>query len=646
MAIFSSSDNVFQRHTSSNVRPQPMHTASPKAVALQMPMQGESVRLRLPAMFMGEILMYREDFHQTKTNVAHMKRSGIRDFFTSHFASCGSHDKVISFFQVDKEVIKLSLVHWKADMKLKRIFSPLIILLISINGMIGSAWLFGPYFAAKTAGPAALVSWLVGGGLVLIVAFTFAELSTMFPVAGGIARIPQYSHGMATGFMMSWIAWLSCVAMPPIEVLATLQYTSFFFPRLTCLHGNQHVLTHEGLVGAALLMFFLSWLNIASVKHLVRSNVLMTVFKIGIILVIAITLIAVGFHGKNFFAYGGFAPSGWHGIVSAVSMGGIAFAFTGFRHGVELAAETKNPKQAIPLAIIGSIVFCLLLYWLLQLAFIGALHSPSLSKGWAQLAYQGDIGPFSGIAALLGLGWLSWMIYANAVISPLGGALVYVTSTSRIVYGMSKNAYFPAFFMRLNKKAIPVWCIALNGLTGFVLFFVLSGWQSMINFLVSAVVISYGTGPISLITLRYQMPNANRPFKLPQGILLSTLAFYVCNLMVFWCGWESIKKLFAAILIGILFFIVFQKTKQQRLREIHLKYSLWLIIYLGGLTLISYLGSMGGGMGIIPFGWDFIVIALFSLVSLYLAVKSRLPQISAQTHQANTLDSVDSEASA
>ena len=80
-------------------------------------------------------------------------------------------------------------------MKLKRIFSPLIILLISINGMMGSAWSFGPYFGVKTAGPAALISWLVGGELLLIVAFTFAELSTMFPVAGGIARIPQYSHG-------------------------------------------------------------------------------------------------------------------------------------------------------------------------------------------------------------------------------------------------------------------------------------------------------------------------------------------------------------------------------------------------------------------------------------------------------------------
>nr|WP_280123873.1 hypothetical protein [Coxiella endosymbiont of Ornithodoros amblus] len=70
---------------------------------------------------MGEILMYLEDFRQTKANVACMKRSGIRDFI------------------------------------------PLIILLISINGMIGSARLFSPYFAAKTAGPAALVSCLVAG---------------------------------------------------------------------------------------------------------------------------------------------------------------------------------------------------------------------------------------------------------------------------------------------------------------------------------------------------------------------------------------------------------------------------------------------------------------------------------------------------
>ncbi|WP_267256372.1 hypothetical protein [Coxiella endosymbiont of Ornithodoros maritimus] len=58
--------------------------------------------------------------------------------------------------------------------------------------------------------------------------------------------------------------------MPPIEVPATLQYSSFFFPHLTYLHGNQHVLTHEGLVGATLLMFFLSCLNIVSVNHFVR----------------------------------------------------------------------------------------------------------------------------------------------------------------------------------------------------------------------------------------------------------------------------------------------------------------------------------------------------------------------------------------
>ncbi|WP_267256369.1 hypothetical protein [Coxiella endosymbiont of Ornithodoros maritimus] len=62
--------------------------------------------------------------------------------------------------------------------------------------------------------------------------------------------------------------------------------------------------------------------------------------------------------------------------------------------------------------------------------------------------------------------------------------------------------------------------------------------------------------------------------------------------------------------------------------------------------MISYLVSVGGGIAIIPFGWDFIVIALFSLIALYLALKSCPPEISTQKHQANTLESVYSESAA
>ena len=67
--------------------------------------------------------------------------------------------------------------------------------MLSINGMVGSAWLFAPLYAAKIAGSGALIAWLIGGGATVLIALTFAELSVLMPVAGGTAQIPQLSHG-------------------------------------------------------------------------------------------------------------------------------------------------------------------------------------------------------------------------------------------------------------------------------------------------------------------------------------------------------------------------------------------------------------------------------------------------------------------
>src|SRR3990167_1713403 len=101
---------------------------------------------------------------------------------------------------------------------LRRRFSPLMLLLISINGTVGSAWLFAPLYAAKLAGSAAIYAWLIGGAMSVIIALTFSELSVLLPIAGGTTRLSQLSHGGVTAFFMSWVAWLSSVTMPPLEV--------------------------------------------------------------------------------------------------------------------------------------------------------------------------------------------------------------------------------------------------------------------------------------------------------------------------------------------------------------------------------------------------------------------------------------------
>ena len=127
-------------------------------------------------------------------------------------------------------------------------------------------------------------------------------------------------------------------------------------------------------------------------------------------------------------------------------------AFNGFKSGVELAGEAKKLAIAIPLSTAGSVLTCLLLYLGLQLSFIGALNPALIKNGWQSINFTGDVGPFVGLAAALGLFWLLKLIYVNAVISPLGAGLIYVTSTARIIYAMSKIGYVPAFISRLNAQ--------------------------------------------------------------------------------------------------------------------------------------------------------------------------------------------------
>ena len=91
-------------------------------------------------------------------------------------------------------------------MQVERQVSRLALLCISVGAMIGSGWLFGPLYAAQIAGPAAVLSWVLGGSLVIVIALSFAELSAMLPVTGGLARFPQFTHGAMVSYMMTWVA--------------------------------------------------------------------------------------------------------------------------------------------------------------------------------------------------------------------------------------------------------------------------------------------------------------------------------------------------------------------------------------------------------------------------------------------------------
>ena len=107
-----------------------------------------------------------------------------------------------------------------------RVIGPIGLTFVAVGGVVGSGWLFGPLFAARVAGPASIVAWLLGGAMVLVTALPFAEVAAMLPVVGGLGRLPQFSHGSVVGMFIGWVAWIGYVTAAPIEVQALLEYAS------------------------------------------------------------------------------------------------------------------------------------------------------------------------------------------------------------------------------------------------------------------------------------------------------------------------------------------------------------------------------------------------------------------------------------
>lgn len=499
----------------------------------------------------------------------------------------------------------------------------------SEGSIIGSGWLFGAQGALSTAGPAAIISWVIGGTAILILALVHAELGGMYPVSGGTARFPHYAFGGAAGASFGWFSWLQAATVAPIEVLAMItygQHYSFASGWLKTKNG-QHILTASGIVVAVLLMAAITAINFLSIRLLARTNSTATWWKVGIPLLTIFALAVVQFHGSNFTAADGFNPYGAKGILSAVSTSGIIFALLGFEQADQLAGESSNPRRDIPRAVIGSIVIGAVIYILLQIVFIAALPKDQIQGTWAHAAYTTMTGPFAQVATLLSMGWLATILYIDAVVSPGGTGLIYITGSSRVSYGLSRNGYVPSVFERTNKRGVPWVGLITAFVIGCICFLPFPSWRSLVGLITSASVLMYAGAPLSLGVFRRRLPDAHRPYRLPGATWLSPLAFVVANLLILWSGWMTDWKLGVAILLGYVILIGNRVFKLNPIMpQLDLRAAQWLPAYLVGMGLIVYLSDFGPlKHPWFPLWWDIVVTAVFSLIIYFWALAVALP---------------------
>lgn len=492
--------------------------------------------------------------------------------------------------------------------------------------MIGSGWLFGSLYAAKAAGPAALLAWVIAAVCALLIAFVYAELGSALPCAGGLSRYPNLTHGHFSGIAFSWIAFLAYVTIAPIEVQAVLEYAATYYPALTYVDHGSIELTNLGLMIAAGMLFIFCILNMYGVKFLVGTNNIVVWWKLLIPSLTIVVLLSVRFEPQNFTAQGGFFSNGIQGVLAAISTAGVMMSYAGFRSVIEMAGEAKNPRKAIPFALIGSIVICMIIYLGLQVAFIGALGGHDLRNGWGHITFSDMDGPLAGLAIGLGVGWLAKILFADALIAPSGTALIYTSATSRLTYAMGQKGFFPKIFYKLNKHGIPLWGLIINYVVGLTLLLPFPGWSELVGFVSAAGTLSFCAGPAVLVALRKQKPYLHRPFKIAGATAVAAMAFIISNFITYWTGWKTLSMLLPLVLAGIFVMFIFNRLQLGKKFPLHFKSGVWILVLVGGMYLLSHLGSFGGGKNILPFGWDLLVVGVFALVLFVLAVWSGLKE--------------------
>jgi amino acid transporter len=513
------------------------------------------------------------------------------------------------------------------------------LLWISAGTTLGSGWLFGAFVAVTIAGPAALIGWLLAAVFMTPLALIYAELGSMFPESGGPGRFTHHAFGSLAGATFGWFAYVQAATIAPIEVLAAIQYLSTNSWARGLYHSNTGTLSASGYTVAVVLMGLFVTLNLLGIRLLARANSVITVFKLLIPTLTALALIFAGFHLHNFTAAGGFFVHVGAGpvqaILSAITAGGIAFALMGFEGALQVGGESAHPQRDLPRAVFGAFIICTVIYVAVQVAFIAALPPDLLAHyaSWTGLAANPTLSraPSFVLASLVGLVWLAWIMRVDAVVSPSGTGMLYLTGASRLSFGLSKDGYVPKLFLVEDERTdVPLWGVIMSAALGLLFLLPFPSWNKLVSVVTGAVVLMYAGAPLALGSLRRTQPDLERPYRLPGARLLSPASFAFATWIAYWSGWQTISTLMFALLLGY--------GLMGLARSLHLDLepppiqwasAWWIFPYLIGLSLVSYLGNFGqggilggtgpfkhilvGGRGLIPLWWDMLCLGVLSL---------------------------------
>lgn len=294
------------------------------------------------------------------------------------------------------------------------------------SSVLGSGILVLPGLAARIAGPASIIAWILLSFASFPFAFTFATMSARRPESGGVYSFAKEVFGREIATVTGWLFALWVITGAPAVSLIAASYLEYAFP----LDRAETFIIAAGIIVAAFLINY---------RGIVLSNKvqLATIACIVGLLLTAVIASSVFVRAANFTP---FVPNGYVSIVTAAAL--IFWSYLGYENVSNVAEEFENPKRDFQRSIILSVVLIGVLY--VSIAFV-TIGTDAYRAG-------GSIAPFAAILSnVLGrFGAAGAAILAVFII--FGAANAYTTGMSRVFYAVARDGSFPKTLEHLSER--------------------------------------------------------------------------------------------------------------------------------------------------------------------------------------------------
>ena len=291
--------------------------------------------------------------------------------------------------------------------------------MIALGGAIGTGLFYGSASTIALAGPAVILSYLLGGIVIFFIMRMLGEMAVDEPVSGSFSHYATKYWGRFAGFVSGWNYWFNYVLVSMAELTAVGIYVHYWLPDV------------PQWLSALVCLVVITAVNLINVRAYGEFEFWMALIKItAIVLMIVLGL---------------FLPNGWWGMGLATAV--VMFSFGGIELIGITAGEAENPDRTIPRAI-NQVIWRILIFYVGTMIVLMALWP------WNKVGMEAS--PFVQIFENVGIPAAAHIlnfVVLTAAISVYNSAIY---SNSRMLYGLAKKGEAPQIFTRLSARGVPV----------------------------------------------------------------------------------------------------------------------------------------------------------------------------------------------